>query len=58
MICQCCHQDVKDPCPNDQEMRQRAMSHVERCEKARKDDLSNGINPSDDQSVGCQPWQT
>jgi hypothetical protein len=31
---------------------------VERCEKARKDDLSNGINPSDDQSVGCQPWQT
>jgi len=52
MICQFCQQDVKDPCHNVQEMRQRAMSHVERCETALKDDLIDGINPSDGQSAG------
>ena len=52
MICQFCHQDVKEPCHDAQEMRQRAMSHVERCETALKDDLSDGINPSDGQSAG------
>jgi len=34
MKCQFCHQDVDDPCHNAQEMQQRAMSHVERCEHA------------------------
>jgi hypothetical protein len=52
MICQFCHHDVKNPCQDVQEMRQRAMSHVERCEMALKDDLSDGINPSDGQSAG------
>ena len=52
MICQFCHQDVKDPCRDAQEMRQRAISQVERCETALKDDLSDGINPSDGQSAG------
>jgi hypothetical protein len=52
MICQFCHQDVKDPCHDVQEMRQRAMSHVEHCEKALKQDMSDGINPSDGQSGG------
>jgi hypothetical protein len=28
------------------------MSHVEHCEIALKDDLSDGINPSDGQSAG------
>lgn len=48
MICQFCHQDVKGI----QEMRQRAMSHIDRCEAALSDDLSDGINPSDGQSAG------
>ncbi len=52
MICQFCKQDVKDPCHDAQEMRQRAISHVERCETASKDDLSDGINPSEGQSAG------
>jgi hypothetical protein len=28
------------------------MRHVDRCEKALKDDLSDSINPSDGQSAG------
>jgi len=52
MICQFCQQDVNEPCHDIQDMRQRAMSHVDRCEKALKDDLSDGINPSDGQSAG------
>jgi hypothetical protein len=52
MICKFCQQDVKDPCHAPQEMRQRAMSHVERCKMALKDDFSDGINPSDGQSAG------
>jgi hypothetical protein len=52
MICQFCQQDVKDHCHDAQEMRQRAMNHIERCEKALKDDLGDGINPSDGQSAG------
>ncbi len=52
MICQFCQQDVTDPCRDAQEMRQRAMSHVDRCEKALKEDLSDEINPSDGQSAG------
>lgn len=34
MKCQFCHQDVENPCHNMQQMQQRAMSHVERCEHA------------------------
>ena len=52
MNCQFCQQDVKDPCHDTEEMRQRAMSHVDRCEKALKEDLSDGINSSDGQSAG------
>lgn len=52
MICQFCHQDVSDPCQNVQELRERAVSHVSRCETALTDDLSDGINPSDAQSAG------
>lgn len=52
MTCQFCHQDVKNPCHDVKEMRQRAMRHVDRCEKALKDDLSDSINPSDGQSAG------
>ena len=52
MICQFCHQDVKNPYHDVQEMRQRAMRHVDRCEEALKNDLSDGINPSDGQSAG------
>ncbi len=52
MICAFCHHDVKDPCHDIQEIRQRAMSHVNRCEEALRDGLSNGISPSDGQSAG------
>ncbi len=52
MICQFCQKDVEAPCHNTQEMRQRAMSHVERCEAALRDEMSDGINPSDGQSAG------
>jgi hypothetical protein len=52
MIGQFCQQDVNAPCHNVQELRQRATRHVERCETALKDDLSDGINPSDGQSAG------
>ena len=52
MICQFCQQDVQHPCHDPQEMHQRAISHVERCAMALKDDLSDGINPSDGQSAG------
>jgi hypothetical protein len=52
MICQFCQQDVNDTCHDTQDMRQRAMNHIDRCEKALKDDLSDGINPSDGQSAG------
>ncbi len=51
MICQFCQQAVQAPCHGAQEMRQQAMSHVERCEKALKNDLGDGINPSDGQSA-------
>lgn len=34
MKCQFCHQDVDDPCHTAQQMQQRAMGHVERCERA------------------------
>ncbi|MEZ0167260.1 hypothetical protein [Microvirga sp. TS319] len=34
MKCQFCHQDVDDPCHDPQQMQQRAMNHVERCERA------------------------
>ncbi len=52
MICQFCQQDVSAPCHNVQELRQRAMSHIERCESALKAALSDGINPSDGRSAG------
>ena len=51
MICAFCHQDVKDSCHDIQEIRQRAMSHIDRCEEALRDDLRDGINPSDGQSA-------
>jgi hypothetical protein len=34
MIWAFCHQDVKDPCHDIQEIRQRAMCHIDRCEEA------------------------
>jgi len=52
MICAFCQQDVNDPCHDSQEMRQRAMTHIDRCEQALKDDMADGINPSDGQSAG------
>ena len=51
MTCEFCQQDEKDSCHDVQEMRQRAMSHVDRCEKVLKNNLSDGINPND-QSAG------
>jgi hypothetical protein len=52
MICQFCKQDVDQPCVNAEELHQRAMNHVERCENAFRDTLADGINPSDGQSAG------
>lgn len=47
MICQFCQQDVSDPCHDTQEIRQRAMSRIDRCEKTFKDDLNlNRQGPS------------
>ena len=34
MICQFCKQDVPNPCRSPHQMRERAASHVERCEHA------------------------
>lgn len=34
MKCQFCHLDVENPCHDSQEMHQRALSHVARCEHA------------------------
>jgi hypothetical protein len=36
MICQFCKQDVPNPCHNAHQVRERAASHVERCEQALK----------------------
>jgi hypothetical protein len=54
MKCQFCQQDVDDPCHNAQEMRQRAASHVDRCEHALKDQqgMGSGARRSDVQSGG------
>lgn len=54
MKCQFCHQDVSDPCHNVQEMQHRAMSHVERCEHALKDqkDMRSSAHARDVQSSG------
>ena len=52
MICAFCHQDVKDPCHDIQEICQQVMSHIDRREEALRDDLSDGINPRDGQSTG------
>jgi hypothetical protein len=52
MICQFCKQDVDQPCINAEELHQRALNHVERCENAFRDSLADGINPSDGQSAG------
>lgn len=52
MICQFCKQDVDQPCHDTQELHQRAMDHVERCEKAFRNELGDRINPSDGQSAG------
>ena len=45
MVCAFCHQDVKAPCHDTQEISQRAMSHIDRCEEALRDDLSDGSAP-------------
>ncbi|MBB4041178.1 hypothetical protein GGR34_002841 [Microvirga flocculans] len=34
MQCRFCRQDVDDPCHDMQQMKQRAASHIERCEQA------------------------
>lgn len=52
MICAYCKQDVDQPCPDVHEMRRRAMNHVERCERALRDELADEIDPSDGQSAG------
>jgi hypothetical protein len=52
MMCQFCKQDVDQPCENAQDVHQRAMNHVERCENAFRENLSDRINPSDGQSAG------
>ena len=52
MICQFCHQDVQAPCHNAHEMQERALDHVERCERALKDNLNDKINLSYGQSAG------
>ena len=52
MICRFCHQDVAEPCRDAEQMRERAMRDVERCAKALKDELADGIDPSDGQSAG------
>ena len=52
MICQFCKQEVDDPCRDVHELRQRAISHVERCEDALREVLRDGVNPSDGQSAG------
>jgi hypothetical protein len=44
--------NVTDPCHATQEMWQRAVGHVDRCEKALKANMSDGINPSDGWSAG------
>ena len=52
MMCRFCKLEVDQPCQDVHEMRQRATNHVERCEKALKDDLGDEINPSDGESAG------
>lgn len=52
MICQFCRQDVQDPCQTAQDMRQRAMNRVDRCENALKEEMKSAVNPSDGQSAG------
>jgi plasmid stability protein len=52
MICQFCKQEVDNPCHEVHELRQRAISHVERCEDALREVLRDGVNPSDGQSAG------
>jgi hypothetical protein len=54
MKCQFCHQDVDDPCHNAQQMQQRAMSHVERCEHAlqAQQDMGSGAHRRDVQGNG------
>lgn len=52
VICAYCKQDVDQPCPDLHEMRRRAMNHVERCERALRDELADEIDPSDGQSAG------
>ncbi len=54
MICQFCKQDVDKPCRNAEQMRERAMSHVQHCEKALKDNqgLGSGAHARDVHSGG------
>jgi hypothetical protein len=52
MMCQFCKQDVSQPCQNAQDVHERAMDHVERCENAFRENLADRINPSDGQSAG------
>jgi hypothetical protein len=52
MICRYCRQDVDNPCHDQAQLRERAMNHVERCEKAMSAELGDGIQQSDGQSGG------
>jgi len=52
MICQFCKQEVESPCHDVQDMRQRAISRVECCEDALRDEMRDDISPSDGQSSG------
>jgi len=52
MMCHFCRQDVKAPCLDLQEMHERAMSHMERCENILRDNMSDRIHPGDGLSAG------
>jgi hypothetical protein len=52
MICRYCHQDVDSPRHDQAELRECAMNHAERCERALQAERGDGIQPSDGQSAG------
>ena len=54
MKCQFCQQDVDNPCHNAEQMHERAVSHVDRCEHALKNQQvpAAGAHRSDVQSGG------
>jgi hypothetical protein len=54
MICQFCKQDVPNPCHNTHQIRERAASHVERCEHALRSQpgIGRGAHASDAKGGG------